>query len=398
MLEMIPLRKLRSIGWKLVLAISLLILSFSDVYASELLPCDNPSSQSFFSSIRDHFIQTHGATQARPIAAFLKSGDDGIVFHQPATGNNKPIKVRLFETNGPDLITFENRDELPILSVEPVPDKLVTGYAPADSSLIRFQIPERTWPLWHYRTFVIAGCADNQITSWALIRAHVSSAPITAAVCAVVALFAYFIAMSAVRRVRNETNPLAQKYPAFGSIRKIDFAQFFNPIHLTANTFNQASVQKLQIILFSFLVGWMLLALVLRRAVLSDLSATIVTLLGISGIGAAVAQSASTTKNRLGFENWVWLVKKGVLPLNEANPVGPRWRDLVITNREFDVYKLQMLIFTFAVAAALIVSGTSNLSTFTVPETLLGILGLSQVVYLGGILARPLPLTILTRR
>lgn len=204
--------------------------------------------------------------------------------------------------------------------------------------------------------------------------------------------------MSAVRRVRNETNPLAQKYPAFGSIRKIDFAQFFNPIHLTANTFNQASVQKLQIILFSFLVGWMLLALVLRRAVLSDLSATIVTLLGISGIGAAVAQSASTTKNRLGFENWVWLVKKGVLPLNEANPVGPRWRDLVITNREFDVYKLQMLIFTFAVAAALIVSGTSNLSTFTVPETLLGILGLSQVVYLGGILARPLPLTILTRR
>jgi hypothetical protein len=56
---------------------------------------------------------------------------------------------------------------------------------------------------------------------------------------------------------------------------------------------------------------------------------------------------------------------------------------------EFDVYKLQTIIFSIAVAFALIFAGASNLSSFTVPETLLGILGLSQVVYIGGILVRP---------
>ena len=69
--------------------------------------------------------------------------------------------------------------------------------------------------------------------------------------------------------------------------------------------------------------------------------------------------------------------------------LGPQWRDLVLTNREFDVYKLQTLIFSLGVAFALIAAGGSNLSDFTVPEALLGILGLSQVVYIGGVLVRP---------
>lgn len=380
----------RVVGTKIPWTIlAFIVVSFNSVHAAENVSCNISDPEEMFSSIRDHFIKTHGAINAQPVTTFLESGGDGVVFHQAATGDNKPIKIRIFETNGADLNSFQSKDELPVLSVEPAPDKLVTGYRPSDSVLTRFEIPEKTWPLWHYRTFLVVGCLDNQVTSWALIRARVSSGLMTGAACAVVALFAYFVAMSAVRRVRNEPSPLATKYPAFRGIRTIDFKQLFNPIHLTANAFHQASVQKLQVLLFSFLVGWMLLALVLSRAVLSDLSVTIVTLLGISGVGAAVAQGASSTKDRLGFENWVLLVKKGIFPINEVNPVGPRWRDLVITNREFDVYKLQMLIFTFAVAAALVVGGTSNLSTFTVPETLLGILGLSQVVYLGGILARP---------
>jgi len=60
-----------------------------------------------------------------------------------------------------------------------------------------------------------------------------------------------------------------------------------------------------------------------------------------------------------------------------------------MTNREFDIYKLQTLIFSGVVAIALLVGGEGPLSTFTVPETLLGILGLSQVVYISGVLVRP---------
>ena len=61
----------------------------------------------------------------------------------------------------------------------------------------------------------------------------------------------------------------------------------------------------------------------------------------------------------------------------------------VTTNREFDVYKLQALIFSVAVALALITAGATNLSSFAVPETLLGILALSQGIFVAGVLVRP---------
>jgi hypothetical protein len=117
---------------------------------------------------------------------------------------------------------------------------------------------------------------------------------------------------------------------------------------------------------------------------------TVVGLLGISGIGAAASQITYQQKTRLSFENWAWLEKREVLEKPDPDSMpGPRWRDLVLTNREFDVYKLQTVIFSLGVAFALITAGGSNLSDFTVPETLLGVLGLSQVVYIGGILVRP---------
>jgi hypothetical protein len=59
----------------------------------------------------------------------------------------------------------------------------------------------------------------------------------------------------------------------------------------------------------------------------------------------------------------------------------------VMTNREFDIYKLQTLIFSVVVAVALLARGEEHLASFSVPETLLGILGLSQVVYISGTLA-----------
>lgn len=41
------------------------------------------------------------------------------------------------------------------------------------------------------------------------------------------------------------------------------------------------------------------------------------------------------------------------------------------------------------VAGALIIGGVTQLSSFEIPQTLLGILGLSQVVYIGGKLVTP---------
>jgi hypothetical protein len=62
---------------------------------------------------------------------------------------------------------------------------------------------------------------------------------------------------------------------------------------------------------------------------------------------------------------------------------------LVVTNGEFDVYKLQTLIFSLVVGVALLSAGEERLASFAVPQTLLGILGLSQIVYVAGKLAAP---------
>ncbi len=55
-----------------------------------------------------------------------------------------------------------------------------------------------------------------------------------------------------------------------------------------------------------------------------------------------------------------------------------------MSDAELDLYKLQALLFSIIVGAALITSGFSDLATFKVPDTLLQILGLSQVVFVGG--------------
>src|SRR4051794_18452677 len=352
-----------------------------------------------FLALRDKLIKVSGAPAPVPVQSvmtFLSPGDDArIVFRVPASpsGENKISRFRIFETNGVDQNTFEARHDLPVLATGPVPTDLgISGFLPAGSTLIRFQIPEHPilrGRLWAYRSFVVIRCMDGKVAEWGLLRARVSNLPVTIAICIIVLLLGYFLAMVSVWYFHNEAHPLADKYPAYKTRGNMTFYDFLNPIHLMADAFHRGSVQKFQVIMFSFLVGGLLLSLVLRNGVLIALSGTIVGLLGISGAGAAVGQSTSGYRTRMGFDNWTWLVTKKVLPITEATETSPRWRDLVTTNREFDVYKLQALIFSVAVALALITAGASNLSSFTVPETLLGILALSQGIFVAGVLVRP---------
>jgi len=69
--------------------------------------------------------------------------------------------------------------------------------------------------------------------------------------------------------------------------------------------------------------------------------------------------------------------------------IDPHWRDLFTTDGEFDVYRYQSFIFSLVVGGALIIGGVAQLSSFEIPTTLLGILGLSQVVYIGGKVVTP---------
>ncbi len=127
----------------------------------------------------------------------------------------------------------------------------------------------------------------------------------------------------------------------------------------------------------------------LRTGILSDISNDVLLLLGISAGGTAGSQLAAASKKRLTAENWAWLRNHGWLKAYEdgtgqddKRPVA-KWADLLKTNDEFDVYSLQLVAFSLVVAGTLLTSGES-LATFAIPQNLLALLGLSNVVFLGG--------------
>jgi hypothetical protein len=103
---------------------------------------------------------------------------------------------------------------------------------------------------------------------------------------------------------------------------------------------------------------------------------------GIAGAGTAAAKLTSVNRQRLSSESWSWLTNKGWI--KTSNTAVPSVRDLFTSDDKFDVYKFQMMIFSLIVALALLTSGFSGLADFQIPDGLLGLLGLSQTLYVGG--------------
>jgi hypothetical protein len=173
-------------------------------------------------------------------------------------------------------------------------------------------------------------------------------------------------------------------------VRKIPWFKYFDPVLMTAGADGKGSLSKLQILFFSLIVFGLMSYIVLRTGVLSDMSTTVLTLLGITAVGSAAAKATDVQRNRITFENWAWLIDKKWLPagglacLNSA-----RWRDLITSDGEFDVYRYQNCIFTLVVGVALLSAGINQLASFTIPDTLLGVLGISQAVYVAGKLISP---------
>lgn len=188
---------------------------------------------------------------------------------------------------------------------------------------------------------------------------------------------------------------LAYVWIAF-AIRKGDhtllsFVRTLNPVKVTAGPDGKGSLSKFQILSFSLTVFGLILLLMLQTGVLSDLSATILALLGISGIGATIAKGADAQRTTIAPENRAWLLRKGWLTTikKDIDTSNACWRDFFTTDGEFDVYRYQSFIFGMVVIFSLIAAGVTQLSTFVIPDTILGIVGLSQAVYIGGKLVTP---------
>ena len=138
-----------------------------------------------------------------------------------------------------------------------------------------------------------------------------------------------------------------------------------------------------------------------RNGILSGLSEDVLILLGISAVGTVGGRITYAAKRRLSLDNWVWLRRKGWLPPSaEAGAGRAKWRELIVDadSKEFDPYSFQMAIFSVVVAVALIASSLTGLTTFEIPNELLGLLGLSQVVFIGGKAAEKSPYVELDER
>ena len=167
--------------------------------------------------------------------------------------------------------------------------------------------------------------------------------------------------------------------------KQLSWWRCLDPVVLCSGPNSQGSISRLQILFFTVLIFGILTFILLRVGFLSEMSSTVLLLLGISAFGAAAAKAADNSKQRLSLDNWAWLIKKRWLPPHGLASVNiAKWGDLLTGSDGFDIYHFQMLVFSLVVGLALLNIGYTELASFSVPGSLLALLGLSQAVYVTG--------------
>ncbi len=142
-----------------------------------------------------------------------------------------------------------------------------------------------------------------------------------------------------------------------------------NPVFISQDSLGYGSMSRFQILFFTTVVGWVLTYFFLHSGALSNLSDTILLLLGITVTGGTFARAASDWTG-ISPESRRWL--KGT-PILKTDSERPRFADLLQTQGEMDVAKIQALLFTFLIGVNIVASGLSGLGAFTLPP---------QIVYL----------------
>jgi hypothetical protein len=166
----------------------------------------------------------------------------------------------------------------------------------------------------------------------------------------------------------------------------LSFVRGLSPAKVSAGADGKASLATFQTLSFSLVVVGLILFFMLQTGILLNLSGTVLALLGISGVGSTIARGADAQRTALSAENRAWLLRRNWIPAAKppVDPSNASWSDFFSTDGVFDVYRYQSFIFALLVIGSLIAAGATELSTFAIPETILGIVGLSQMVYIGG--------------
>ena len=240
------------------------------------------------------------------------------------------------------------------------------------ATLLTLQVPDSVGGFWSSTDLYVWSCTGGSVKSRSTMTIIATSWYDSLMVVVPVVFLLYFGAALATKR--TDIRP------------DVPLLRYFDPVYMTAGPDGKGSLSKLQILFFSIIVFGLLSYILGRTGALSDLSSSILLLLGIAGVGSAAARGTDEQKNRLSSENQLWLIDKQWLPKGGWAAVNTAsWHDIITNDGgEFDVYRYQSCIFSLTVGCALLVNGVNELASFTIPQTLLGILGLSQIVYIGG--------------
>ncbi len=273
-----------------------------------------------------------------------------------------------------------------------------TGAVPSNVTKIFFRAPviadfdkSRSDSLWRYWAkhpalslkFAAFNYKDGQKVSTYFGRevpVNVSHSIASMGAALLFAIVAYF---TAALTILNRVGMVTQT----DKVRNFSMVPFLKSIMpwQVVGTSGQASLSQLQMLVFTIIVSTLLFYQWVRTGLLQDLSTDLLYLIGISTVGAAGTEVTKTIKKNLDqpvydyAQSLGWFAAPMMGVGQQAKP-----SQLLLTNNRFDIYKFQMLLFTFVIAAYVIVRGSSALGNVSISATMLSLMGISHGAYMGG--------------
>jgi hypothetical protein len=192
----------------------------------------------------------------------------------------------------------------------------------ADQTIVTLNIGDDLAWFWSRVDLYLYTCNNPAGQSpWRVSSVGVRLSPYWLSIGAVVAevFILYFWIAFALRR-RDHT---------FGS-----FIRALNPALVSAGPDGKGSLSTFQTLIFSLAVVGLISLLLLQTGALVDLSGSILTLLGISGIGATIAKGTDGQRNTLSADNRAWLLRHNWIPMAKTvvDPSNATWRDFFTTD------------------------------------------------------------------
>jgi len=168
---------------------------------------------------------------------------------------------------------------------------------------------------------------------------------------------------------------------AFGAILLLAwFLQGFKPKDLKGSNLclrmietsgGRASLSQFQIVLWVFVIGAATAYVMALSGNLVPLTEGTLALLGISGVATLASQiKASSAADRPEAET------------EKKQPAAPNWHDLISSDGQIDVTRLQMLFFTVLIAVFVSMHVIDSFQIPEIPTSFLQLMGLSNGVYL----------------